>query len=296
MRPSRPRRSVLYVPAVNDKALAKLPSLACDAVIFDLEDAVSPDAKEEARERLRRHFADNPQARYERIVRINELSGAWGTEDFLAARACRPDAILLPKVDGPDVILDAVYALQETDAPETVRLWAMVETPRAMLELGALAGLGRDPGSRLDCFVAGTNDLVKDTGIVPGENRGNLAPLLLQMVVAARAGGLDVLDGVSNDFRDLDAFGAECAVARRLGFDGKTLIHPAQIGPANDAFAPAEAEVTAAREIVAAFEKPENRQKGVISLDGRMIERLHLAQAEKLLAKAERLSAAGNSE
>jgi citrate lyase subunit beta/citryl-CoA lyase len=162
----------------------------------------------------------------------------------------------------------------------------MIETPKALLNIGAIAELGRDRAARLSCLVAGTNDIVKDTGIRPGPERRNLAPFLLQMVMAARAGGLDVLDGVYNDFRDADGFVAECAAARDMGFDGKTLIHPSQVGPANAAFSPGADELAEARAIVAAFALPEHAGKGVIKLEGRMVERLHLQQAERLLARA----------
>lgn len=281
----RPRRAVLYVPATNARALAKANTLACDAVVIDLEDAVAPEAKDEAREALRVFFGAGPARDREWVIRINPLAGDWGTEDLLAARACRPDAILIPKVDGPRDVLDVADALRETDPPEPLTLWAMVETPRAMLNIGAIAELGRDRGARLSCLVAGTNDLVKDTGIRATPDRRHLVPWLMQMVLAARAGGLTVLDGVSNDFRDLDGFARECDAAAAMGFDGKTLIHPAQIAPALAAFSPSPEEVAAAMAIREAFAHPDNAGKGVISLDGRMVERLHLMQAERLLAK-----------
>jgi len=284
--PSRPRRSVLYMPATNEKALAKLPSLACDCVIFDLEDAVAPEAKADARERLRAFLEQNRPERVEIVVRINALSTEWGTEDLIAMRACRPHAILLPKIDTPRDVKEADEALDDMDAGRNLALWTMIETPKAMLNIGPIAELGRDNATRLACFVAGTNDLVKDTGVRATPDRRYLMPWLLQMVLAARAGGLDVLDGVSNDFRDLDAFARECAEGRNLGFDGKTLIHPAQIDPANAAFSPAPDEIAEAQAIAAAFALPENAGKGVIRLEGRMVERLHLAQAERLLAKA----------
>jgi citrate lyase subunit beta/citryl-CoA lyase len=284
----RPRRSVLYVPATNSKALAKVASLDCDAVIVDLEDAVAPESKAEAREALRTFFGgDRPRDR-ELVIRINPLSGDWGTEDLLAARACNPDAILLPKVSGPRDILDVNDGLDEMDADTELAIWAMVETPRGVLNLREIAELGRNPSARLACLVAGTNDLAKETGVRVTPDRRFLLPWLTQIVLSARAGGLDALDGVSNDFRDLDAFAAECAQGRDLGFDGKTLIHPAQIAAANAAFSPAEPEIAEAQAIVAAFADPANAGRGVISLDGRMVERLHLAQAERLLARTQR--------
>lgn len=291
MEPYRPRRSVLYVPASNDKALAKIATLTCDAVIIDLEDAVAPADKVAAREKLAAIFASRPKRRCEMIVRVNALSSEWGNDDLLAAAKFEPDGILLSKVATPRDILEVGDVLDDNFAPDSVRLWAMIETPKAMLNIGAIAELGRDPASRLNCFVAGTNDLVKETGILATPDRRYLVPWLMQMVLAARAGGIDMLDGVSNNFRDLDAFARECTEAAAMGFDGKTLIHPAQIEAANRAFAPAPDALAEARAVKDAFALPENAGKGVIALNGRMVERLHLAQAEKLLAKAAAIGA-----
>jgi len=292
--PYRPRRSVLYVPASSDKALAKIAQLACDAVIIDLEDAVAPADKVAAREKLAGIFANRPVAsgrRCEMVVRVNALASEWGADDLLAAAKFEPDGILLSKVATPRDILEVGDVLDDSFAPDSVKLWAMIETPKAMLNIGAIAELGRDPASRLNCFVAGTNDLAKDTGVLATPDRRYLVPWLMQMVLAARAGGLDMLDGVANDFRDLDAFARECAEAAAMGFDGKTLIHPAQIDAANRAFAPSPAALTEARLVKDAFALAENSGKGVIALNGRMVERLHLAQAEKLLAKAAAIGA-----
>ncbi|MER8902867.1 CoA ester lyase [Mesorhizobium sp. M0514] len=289
--PYRPRRSVLYVPASNDKALAKIATLACDAVIIDLEDAVAPSDKIAARDRLAGIFASRPKRRCEMIVRVNALSSEWGNDDLLAAAKFVPDGILLSKVATPRDILEVGDVLDDNFAPDSVKLWAMIETPKAILNIGAIAELGRDPASRLVCFVAGTNDLVKETGILATPDRRYLVPWLMQMVLAARAGSIDMLDGVSNDFRDLDAFARECTEAAAMGFDGKTLIHPAQIETTNRAFAPAPEALAEARAVKDAFALPENAGKGVIALNGRMVERLHLAQAEKLLAKAAAIGA-----
>ncbi len=286
----RPRRAVLFVPASNEKASAKLPSLAPDAVIFDLEDSVAPEAKAGARERLRNWFGARPAGGPELVIRVNPLSSEWGTEDVLAARACAPDTILLPKVNTPRDIHDFDDALDEADAPEKLKLWIMVETPKAMLNLGALAEFGRDRAARLDCFVAGANDLVMETGVSATPDRRYILPWLMQMVLAARAGGLDVLDSVSNDFRDQDAFARECAESAAMGFDGKTLIHPAQIEPALAAFSPSAEAIADAEAIRAAFALPENASRGAISIGGRMVERLHLAQAERLLSRAGKVS------
>lgn len=284
-RPLRLRRSVLYVPASNDKAIAKSETLSCDAVIYDLEDAVAPAAKDDARERLRDHFKAHPESRLERVIRINALTGAFGPEDFLAARACKPDAILIPKVDVPGDIAAVADMLAETDAADTIRLWAMMETPKAILNAGRIAEWGETPGSRLDCLVVGANDLAKDLRL-PGPGRDVLRPLLMQLIVAARASGLDILDAVFNAFRDEDGFKAECGEAASMGFDGKTLIHPAQIEAANHAFGVSPEREAVAASIVAAFDLPENRNAGVIGLDGRMVERLHLEDARRTLALA----------
>ena len=284
--PGRALRSVLYVPASNEKALAKVASLACDAVILDLEDAVAPEGKVDARERLRGWFKDRPAGGPLTVIRINPLASEWGTEDLLAARACQPDAILLPKIDTARDILEVDEALDETDAPAELRLWIMVETARCVLNAAAIAELGRDRSSRLSCLVAGSNDLAKETGVAVTPDRRYLVPWLMQLVLAGRAGGLTVLDGVSNDFSDVAAFSRECAEAAAMGFDGKTLIHPAQIAPSNAAFSPSPEALAEARRIVEAFALRENAGCGVISLGGRMVERLHLAQAERLLARA----------
>lgn len=286
-----PRRSVLYVPAVNDRALAKIAGLACDVVVVDLEDSVAPGEKLAARGKLAGILANRPSRRCEMVVRVNALSSEWGMDDLLAAAACNPDGILLPKVDTARDVLEAGDALDEAAADDAMKLWAMVETPKALLNIGAIAELGRDPASRLACFVAGTNDLVKDTGVSATSDRRYLVPWLMQMVLAARAGGLDLIDGVFNDFRDGDGLARECAEAAAMGFDGKTLIHPAQIEAANGAFSPSASALEEAQAVRDAFALAENRDKGVIALNGRMVERLHLAQAEKLLAKVAAIGA-----
>ncbi|WP_353644018.1 CoA ester lyase [Mesorhizobium sp. WSM2239] len=281
-----PRRSVLYVPVSKPRAVAKIPSLASDAVILDLEDSVAPADKVPARESLKAIFANRAAGPREMIIRINPLAGEWGADDLSAAIACAPDGILLPKADTPRDVLEAGDVLDDSDAAESVRLWVMIETPRALINIAAIAELGRDPAARLSCLVAGTNDLAKETGILATADRRYLTPWLMQMVLAARAGGLDILDGVANDFRDAEAFSRECGEAAAMGFNGKTLIHPSQIGTANAVFSPSPEALAEAAGIVAAFELPENTGKNILALDGRMVERLHLIQAEKLLAKA----------
>ncbi len=294
-RPVRPRRSVLYLPANNARALDKLPGLLCDSVVFDLEDSIAPGAKDEARENLRRFFADGRAADLpagmETVIRINDLSSPWGGEDLLAARGCKPDAILVPKVEAPDDIAAVEDALDQTDAPAGLRLWAMIETPRGVMNAGQIARMARTDGGRLDCFLTGTNDLLKETGVAALPGRPWLSSWLMQIVLAARAYGLDVLDGVYNDFKDEAGLVRECRDGQAMGFDGKTLIHPAQIVPANQAFGIAPERLADARAVADAFALPDNTGRGVISIDGRMVERLHLEMAERLIEKAARIEA-----
>lgn len=286
--PLRLRRSVLSVPAANARALAKSASLDCDAIIFDLEDSVLPEKKAEAREALVAHFAalDRSVGR-EHVIRINALSGPDGAADLEAVLACMPDAVLLPKVSEPQDILTAADWLSEAGADETPRLWAMIETAAALLNIGAIAETGRTHGGRLDCFVVGLNDLRKETSIADVAGRPYLVPLLMQVIVAARASGLDVVDSVFNDFADEDGLAEECRQGRLMGFDGKMLIHPAQIDAANEAFGVDEGDAAEALAIVSAFSAPENAGRGVVNLRGRMVEKLHAEQAERLLAKAD---------
>lgn len=286
----RPRRSVLYVPASNPKALAKVASLNADAIIFDLEDAVAPEAKEDAREALRAYFAANPAGKAERIIRINHLTSEWGGEDLLAARACKPNAILLPKVENLQDVTGVAEVLEETDASENVRLWAMIETARGIINADEIAELGLRSTSRLDCFVVGTNDIAKETGTVLEKGRHFFTPWLMQILLCAKAGHLDIIDGVYNDFNDMSGFESECGESFKMGFDGKSLIHPSQIEPANKAFTPGSEAVTDARSIVQAFDLAENAGKGAISLNGRMVERMHLETAQKLLARIETIN------
>ena len=291
-RPIRPRRSVLYVPAGNGRALEKSLGLDADAVIYDLEDSTPPEGKAEAREALAAFFRAHGRdgGGIERIIRINALSSPFGTEDLMTARGCRPDAILLPKVSRVEDVREVEAALGEMDAPESLRLWAMIETPLGVLDAGRIAMEGRRPDARLDAFVAGTNDLVKETGVSAGAGRVHLRSWLMQIVLAARAGGLDAIDGVYNDFRDADGFRRECEAGAAMGFDGKSLIHPAQLAPANAAF-DVDAEALAdAKAVAAAFARPENAAKGVIALHGRMVERLHLDSARRLIARAEAIA------
>ncbi|SCW70304.1 citrate lyase subunit beta / citryl-CoA lyase [Rhizobium mongolense subsp. loessense] len=279
-------RSVLSVPAINLRALEKTHALDCDAVIFDLEDSVALEKKEEARENLKAFFSGKPLTNKEKIIRINALSSGFGHADMELVQALRPDAVLLPKVDEPQDVMAVSDLLADADQPETLRIWAMIETPRGILNAAAIAEAGRTLGSRLDCFVVGLNDLRKETGVLPQPGRSYLVPWLMQVILAVRAYGLDAIDSVFNDFKETDAFEAECAHARAMGYDGKMLIHPLQIEAANRHFAPDETAIREAEEIIAAFGDPSAEGLNVITLNGRMIERLHLVQAQSLVHKA----------
>jgi citrate lyase subunit beta/citryl-CoA lyase len=281
----QPRRSVLYVPADKPRAIAKARTLPVDAVIFDLEDSIAPEGKAAAREVLRGALAEGPFA-CETVVRINALDTEWATEDILAAIAVRAGAILVPKVDGPGVLCTVAEALNQADALDSTALWAMIETPKALLHLPAIASLADEPNVPLTAFAIGTNDLALATRVKQTEERAAYVPWFMQIVAAARAYGIDLLDGPCNAFRDLRRFEAECLQARSLGMDGKTLVHPDQVGPANRIFAPTKEERAEAQKIVAAFGEPQNQGRGVIALDGRMVERLHLMEAERLLVLA----------
>jgi len=283
--PSRLRRSILTVPAINDRALDKLISLDCDAVIFDLEDSVAEDRKADARINLLNFLRDRDLGHRERIIRVNAADTAFYREDMSLVLAALPDAVLLPKVEEPVTVQDVADMLNESDAAEGLRIWAMIETPRGVLNAAAIASSGRTSDSRLDAFVVGLNDLRKATGIPAAPGRTYLVPYLMQVVLAARAYGLDVIDSVSNDFRDLEAFSEECGQGRAMGFDGKMLIHPAQIEPANRQFGPSEAAIAEARLVADAFSDPAHAGLNVININGRMIERLHAEEAARLLAK-----------
>jgi len=276
-----PRRSVLYVPADKPRALLKARSLPVDVVIVDLEDSVAPERKAEAREALRESLVERFSATL--VIRVNGLETEWATEDILAAIAIRADAILVPKVEGPGALSTVAETLDLADALDAIDLWAMIETPKALMHLPAIAALADRPEVPLAALVIGTNDLAAATRVPLAEGRAAFVPWFMQIVAAARAHGLDVIDGPCADFRDAARLEAECLQARALGMDGKSLIHPDQIEAANRIFAPSTAERREAEKIVAAFGRPENQGKGVIALDGRMLERLHLLAAERVL-------------
>jgi citrate lyase subunit beta / citryl-CoA lyase len=279
----RPRRSVLYMPGSNARALEKAKSLSADALILDLEDAVAPEAKEAARAQVCAAVKADGYGHRELVIRINALDTPWGKADLDAAAAVAPDAVLVPKPGTGADILRASEVLSRAGAPDKTRLWAMIETPLAILNAGAIAS----SSPRLACLVMGTNDLVKETRADLSANRRPALYWLSATITAARAFGLDALDGVYNNFKDAEGFRRECVHGRRLGFDGKTLIHPDQVAIANEVFAPPAAEIAWARKIMAAFDDPENKGKGVITVEGRMVELLHAEMARRTVAIAE---------
>ncbi len=291
--PLRPRRSALYMPGINARAIEKARSLPVDSVILDLEDSIAPEAKQEAREQVRSAIKAGGFGSREVVVRINGLDSEWWLPDVDMIHAVRPDAILVPKVSQAVTLQNLADRLMDLGTDHKVQVWAMVETPFAILNLREIAAMARDRETRLSCLCIGTNDLAKEmrAKIVPG--RAPVLPLLTTAILAARAYGIDILDGPFNDLADAEGLASECAQARDLGFDGKTLIHPNQIAPCNAAFTPAPQDVAQARAIIAAFDLPENRNKGVIALDGRMVERLHAEIARRTVAIADAIEERG---
>ena len=289
----RPRRSVLYMPGSNARALEKAKTLPADGVVLDLEDSVAPDAKEAARDQVVAAVKAGGFGKREVFVRVNGVDTPWHADDLAAAAHVAPDAILVPKVSNPETLELIGRRLLDMGTPHKTRVWAMIETPLAIFNILAIAAEARDSESRLAGLVLGTNDLAKETRakLVPG--RAPMLPWLAQCVLAARHHGIDILDGVYNDIGDADGFAAECRQGVELGFDGKTLIHPNQIAPCNDAFSPSPQEVAWARKMIAAFDLPENKSKGVVSIDGRMVERLHAEMGRRTVAIADAIEAAG---
>ena len=283
----RPRRSVLYMPGSNVRALEKAKTLPVDGVIVDLEDSVAPEAKETARKQAADAVKAGGFGGREVFIRINGVDSPWHADDLSAAARAAPDVILVPKVSSPDTLELIGRRLLDMGTDRKTRIWAMIETPLAIFNILSIAAEARDSETRLSGFVMGTNDLAKDTRarLVPG--RAPMLPWLSMCVAAARIHGIDILDGVYNDIGNADGFIDECRQGVDLGFDGKTLIHPSQIEPCNTAFSPSPAEVEWARKMIEAFDLPENRGKGVVSIDGRMVERLHADMARRTVAIAE---------
>lgn len=285
------RRSCLYMPGSNERALEKAKGLSADTLIFDLEDAVRPDAKETARQLVCEAVKSRAYGNREIIVRVNGLDTPWGEADLAAAVAAGPDGLLLPKVESPSTLQRAAELIARAGENSDTPVWAMIETPKGILNVGDIAKEAeRMP---LSAFVVGTNDLAKEMQVTAQPDRSNFLFALSNIATAALAYGITPIDGVYNSITDTEGLAAECEQGIQLGFKGKTLIHPSQLETANTLFAPSDAEIGEAQAIVDAFERPENAGKGVITVDGKMVEILHLQSAQELLTKARSIETLG---
>ena len=287
----RPRRSALYLPGSNARALEKARTLATDVLLLDLEDAVAPDSKILARQQVADAVRAGGFGAREIVIRVNAANTDWHREDIAMAASVGPDAVLVPKISSPGDIMMVAKQLREAGVADHTRLWAMIETPLALMNIDAIARSSIDPAARLDVFVLGTNDLAKETRarLLPG--RASVLAWLSLCLAAARAHGVEILDGVYNDLANDAGFLAECEQGRDLGMDGKTLIHPGQLAVCNAVFAPSPAEVAQAAKIVEAFAMPENAGKGALRLDGRMVELLHADMARRTATIAAAIAA-----
>ncbi|OBK92358.1 citrate lyase [Mycobacterium asiaticum] len=279
----RPRRSALYLPGNKPRALEKAKALPADVLIFDLEDAVGPDSKAESRTQVRDAVSSGSYGPREVVVRINGLGTEWHDDDLVAAADSGAHGVLVPKVETGEQVTALTGALDRLGAPDAMQLWAMIETPRAFLRVDEIVSASE----RLAVLVIGTNDLVNELHAVHLPGRAPVVPALALAVLGARAAGKVILDGVYNDITDDAGFRAEARQGREMGFDGKSLIHPSQIGPANDVFGPSEEEVAHARKVVSAYDEARALGNSVITVDGRMIESLHVREAQRILALAE---------
>lgn len=284
---SRPRRSVLYMPGSNARALEKAKGLAADALILDLEDAVAPDAKPVGRQQVCEAAASGEYGNREIAIRINGLDTEWGKADMEAAVKAAPDAILVPKIGSAAMIAEAVSLMEKHGASDDTKLWAMMETPIGILRAEEIAGAD----DRLTVLVMGTNDIAKEVHCAQVPSRLPMMTSLQLCLLAARTHGKVIVDGVYNDIKNEEGFRAECEQGRELGFDGKTLIHPSQLAPCNDVFSPSEKEIEDARKIILAFDEAQKAGKGVVTVDGRMIENLHVDNAQRTVAMAEAIAA-----
>lgn len=285
----RPRRSVLYMPGANERALEKAKTLPTDSLILDLEDAVAPDAKVDARARVCAAASSGEYGRREVVIRVNSIGTQWHEDDLAAAAKAGPAAVLVPKVNSAADVQSIERALEQGGAPAHTMIWAMLETPIAMLHAEEICSASQ----RLTVLVMGNNDLANELHAEHVPGRAPLLGGLSLALLAARATGKVILDGVYNDVSDLDGFTAECEQGRRLGFDGKTLIHPKQIEPCNTAFAPTEDEIASSQRIIDAFAQAQREGRGVVTVDGRMIENLHVDNAQRVLAVADAIGALG---
>jgi citrate lyase subunit beta/citryl-CoA lyase len=290
----RPRRSLLFMPGSNARALEKARNLHADVLILDIEDSVAPDAKGLARDQIAQAIAAKGFGKREVWIRSNSLDTPWFADDVAMAGKARPDGILVPKVSTVEDLEAIGDRLATIGADTSIKVWAMIETARAVLDADKLAAASRDPRTRLAGFVFGPNDISRETRIRMRPGRAAMIPMITHCILASRAHGLEILDGPYSDFSNVDGFGQECTQARDLGFDGKTLIHPGQIEACNAIFTPPAEEVAEARKIIAAFERPENASRGAIQLDGRMVERLHANMAAHTIAIADAIAAMGS--
>ena len=281
----RPRRSVLYMPAANQRALEKAKDIPADALIFDLEDAVAPDAKELAREQACNAAASSDYGNRELTIRCNGLDTPWGREDILAAAGAAPSAVVIPKVDGPVYLAEVSEVLDEGGAPAATEIWAMVETPAGILCVDQIAQF-----ERTAVLVMGTNDMAKELRASITQDRHALLPYLAMCLLAARAADVGILDGVYNDIKNEEGFEQVCRQGAEMGFDGKTLIHPSQVAPTNESFSPSLDELEFHQRVIEEFEAAQNEGRGVLTVDGKMIENLHVDDARRAIAMAEAIA------
>jgi citrate lyase subunit beta/citryl-CoA lyase len=290
---TRPRRSLLFMPGSNARALEKARSLPADGIILDLEDSVAPEAKAAARDGIAQAIAAGGFGKREVLIRINALDSPWWIDDVTMAGKARPDGIVVPKISSVEDLSAVADRLSDINANMSIKVWAMIETARAVLHAEELAAASRDSEIRLAGFVFGPNDISRETRIRMLPGRAAMLSMITHCVLATRLHGLEILDGPYSDIQNIDGFAAECAQGLDLGFDGKTLIHPSHIDACNSIFTPPPEEVAHARKIIAAFEQPENAARGAIQLDGRMVERLHADMARRTIAMADAIAAMG---
>ena len=290
----RPRRSPLFMPGSNARALEKARNLPADVIILDLEDSVAPDAKAMARDQVAKAVAARGFGKREVWVRTNSLDAEYWNDDSAMAAQAKPDGILVPKVSSVGDLKIIGERLAALNADPSIQVWAMIETARAVLDADQLGAASREVNKRLAGFVFGPNDIARETRIRMLPGRDAMIPIITHCILAARAHGLEIFDGPYSDFSNVDGFAAECAQGRDLGFDGKTLIHPGQIEACNAIFTPPDEEIAQARKIIAAFEQPENAARGAIRLDGQMVERLHADMARRTIAIADAIAAMGH--
>ena len=287
-----PRRTALYMPGSNARALEKARSLDVDVLLLDLEDAVAIDMKEVARKQVCEAVKAGGFGHREVVIRINGLETQWGVDDLAAAIEAKPDAILVPKVNCAEDVYMVGRKMNDAGAEQEIKIWAMMETPQGMLRALEIAEATKEyHGRRLNCFVLGTNDLVKETRVAMVPGRAPVYGWLMNCQAAARSFDLDIIDGVFNNFNDTDGFVAECEQGKEMGMDGKTLIHPKQIADCNRIFSPDADAVAWARQVIEAFDAPENQSKNVMTIDGKMVERLHAEMARRLVDIAEAIAA-----